>query len=150
MTGGVMKKTILFVLICFAISGMVPLAAQENASSSGGDSRKSDYYFVTVHIEKVYPYRKGYAVSYRQGINKLATVYLPIEWFHDAASKGELIYLHSGNDWPHLTVYYKEGEFSHVRLYLRKERGHPTWGNVPLDVNLDDRFEDTGDFKLVF
>jgi hypothetical protein len=139
-----MKKIVFLALVCFTLIGILPLAAQDN---SGDDT---DFYYVSVHIEKVYPYRKGYAVSYRQGVNRLATVYLPEEWFHGTAAKGDLIYLPSGQDWPHLTVYYNNGEFSHVRLYLRKDRGHTTWGNIPLNVNIDDRFEDTGDFKLAF
>jgi hypothetical protein len=139
-----MKKIIFLALVCLTLIGILPLAAQDN---SGSDA---DFYYVSVHIEKVYPYRKGYAVSYRQGVNRLATAYLPEEWFHGTAAKGDLIYLPSGKDWPHLTVYYNNGEFSHVRLYLRRDRGHTTWGNIPLNVDIDDRFEDTGDFKLAF
>jgi len=143
-----MKKTVFLVLICLTVAGIIPLAAQNATASSNSDD--NDFYYVTVHIEKVYPYRKGYAVSYRQGVNKIATAYLPIEWFHGTAAKADLIYMPSGQDWPHLTVYYNKGAFSHIRLYLRKDRGHSTWGNIPLTVNIDDRFEDTGDLKLAF
>jgi hypothetical protein len=143
-----MKKTMVLILACLVVIGIVPLAAQNESSSS--DGKQSDFYYVSVQIERVYPYRKGYVVSYRQGINRVGTTYLPEEWFHGAASKGELLYLPSGQEWPHLVVYYNSGEFSHVRLYLKKDRGHPTWGNIPLNVNIDDRFEDTGDFKLEF
>jgi hypothetical protein len=142
-----MKKIVFLALVCLTVIGILPLAAQNNAASNGNDS---DFYYVTVHLEKVYPYRKGYAVSYRQGVNKLATAYLPEEWFHGTAAKGDLVYLPSGQDWPHLTVYYSNGEFSHVRLYIRKDRGHTTWGNIPLNVNIDDRFDDSGDLKLAF
>jgi hypothetical protein len=114
------------------------------------DGKESGYFYVNVPIEKVYPYRKGYVVQYRKGVNQMARAYLPIEWFEDAAGKGELLYLGTGNAWPYLTVYYKDGAFSHVRLYLRRDRAHASWGNIGLGINIDDRFEEVYDLKLEF
>jgi hypothetical protein len=49
-----------------------------------------------------------------------------------------------------MTVFYKDGKFSHVRLYVRKERSHESWGDVPLNVNIDDRFEGVEGITLQF
>jgi hypothetical protein len=125
----------------------MPLAAQDNSSA---DDKKSEYYYVNVPLEKVYPYRKGYVVLYRKGVNQLAQAYLPLEWFTATAGKGDLIRIGSGTSWPYLSIYYKDGAFSHVRLYVRKEAGHETWGNIPLNINIDDRFENVDDLKLEF
>jgi hypothetical protein len=73
-----------------------------------------------------------------------------MEWFRDAAGKGELITLPPGRNWPYLTVYYKSGEFSHVRLYIHRSKAHETWGNIPLNVNIDDRFENIETITLEF
>jgi hypothetical protein len=114
------------------------------------DEKKSEYYYFNVPIERIYPYRKGYVVSYRKIGGSIANMYIPVEWFTEAASRGELITIGSGSSWPHATVYYKAGQFSHVRLFVRRERGHESWGNVPLNINLDDRFENVNDLKIEF
>jgi hypothetical protein len=137
-----MKKLFMIPVLAFVLGGLAPVLAQED--------NKSDYYYVNVPIDKVYPYRRGYVITYRKGVNQQVRAYLPVEWFSDAAGKGELIYQGTGADWPHLTVYYKNGEFSHVRLYLRRDRGHETWGNVPLEVNIDEKFDNVTDLKLEF
>ncbi|MDR2363422.1 MAG: hypothetical protein LBD65_03295 [Spirochaetaceae bacterium] len=142
-----MKKFLVILILVAVWGGIIPLTAQQNTQA---DNKKSEYYYVTVPVEKIYPYRKGYVVAYRKGVTQIARAYLPVEWFTDAAGKGELIYLDPGTSWPYLMVYYKNGEFSHVRLYARRDRGHATWGNIPLNVNIDDRFENVEDLKLEF
>jgi hypothetical protein len=138
-----MKKLCFVVALC-AVFQIMPLFAQNLTGN------ESEYFYVNVPIEKVYPYRKGYVVQYRKGVNQMARAYLPIEWFEQAASKGDLVYLGPGKNWPYLTVYYKDGIFDHVRLYLRRDRAHQSWGNIALGINIDDRFENVDDLKLEF
>jgi len=157
-------------LAVFAGSGAV--FAQANKTSS-------DYYPVRVYIEKIYPYRAGYVVSYKQG---LATnlAYLPNEWFsrvpEDPGEKGsslqksayerynkglppkaELILLRGGMA-PYMSVYYKQGEdasnpspqFDHVRVYAPKNYQDPHWGVVRHEINLDEDFENVETLDLAF
>jgi len=140
-----MKKFTLLVLLALVFFLEAPLFAQEKRLS-----KESEYYYVSVLIEKIYTYRSGYVVVYRKGVNQLARTYLPLEWFTDAGGKAEEIALGSGKDWPHLTVYYKSGQFSHIRLYTRREKVHETWGMVPLNVNIDQYFEGIEEIKLEF
>ena len=49
-----------------------------------------------------------------------------------------------------MSVYYKNGEFSHVRLRARVERAHSTWGFIPLNINVDDQFKDIEEVYLEF
>jgi hypothetical protein len=142
-----MKKFLAILILITVFGGVMSVIAQQNTQ---GSNNESEYYYVTVPLEKIYPYRRGYVVAYRKGVNQLARAYLPIEWFTDAAGKGELIYIAPGTSWPYLTVYYKNGEFSHIRLYARRDRGHSTWGNIPMNVNIDERFENVEDLKLEF
>ena len=123
-----------------------PVYAQE--SSSG--NRESDYYYVNVTLEKIYSYRKGYVVSYRKGMSDMAQAYLPLEWFQGTDAPSEIVRLGSGSTWPSLSVYYKNGTFSHVRLYVRREMGHSSWGSIPQTADLDSYFENVEDFKLEF
>ena len=140
-----MKKLIFSVIIMAALSA--PLFAQKFS-----EGKESEYFYVNVPIEKVYPYKKGYVVQYRKGIGGVAQIYLPMEWFGGtgADAKGELAYQGSGADWPNMTVYYKNGEFSHVRLYVRRDQRHETWGVIPSGTNIDDRFENVEDLRLEF
>ena len=139
-----MKKVLLLVVLVTLSQG-VSLFAQSNKKY-----KESEYYYYNVPIEKIYTYRLGYVVIYRKGVNQMARTYIPAEWFTEAGGKGEVVALGSGKEWPSMTVYYKSGEFSHVRLMLRRERNHESWGVVPLNVNIDDYFKDVEDIKLEF
>jgi len=132
-----MKKTIIIALISVILASGSPLFAQDKSK----EGKDSEYYYVSVSLEKIFPYRKGYIVQYRKGLHQLVTAYLPSEWFTYVAGKGEILNLPRGNAWPSMSIYYKEGEFSHVRLYVHPQASHQTWGNVPQNVNIDDRFE---------
>jgi hypothetical protein len=122
-----------------------PLFAQEKRQF-----KESEYYYVSVPIERIFAYRNGYVVVYRKGINQMARTYLPQEWFTDTAGRADEIVLDSGKAWPYLTIYYKSGQFSHIRVYVRRERTHATWGIVPLNVNIDEYFEGIEEIKLEF
>jgi hypothetical protein len=131
---------VLVVLLCTAV---IPVFAQEaGAKNAAGISpeNESEMFYVNIPIEKIYPYQRGYVVLYRNN-NQLAETYIPIEWFSGPDGKADLIRLGSGKRWPYLTVFYENGEFSHIRLYVRREVSHETWGNIPTGVNIDDRFE---------
>jgi hypothetical protein len=97
-------------------------------------------------------------VEYRN--NPFATTpaeraYIPLEWFkvtpqQEEPPKAEMILLGVGTEYPHLTVYYNNGVFDHLRLYVRKESNHESWGVVPSSMNLDSYFEGITDLKLTF
>jgi hypothetical protein len=140
-----MKKFAFLVFLGAAVSLGFPLFAQEKRQF-----KESEYYYVSVPIEKIYSYRNGYIVMYRKGVNQMARTYLPLEWFTNAGGKAEQIALGSGKAWPYLTIYYKGGQFSHVRVYVRRERSHETWGVVPMNLNIDEYFEGVEEINLEF
>ena len=140
-----MKKLIIAAVFAAVIATGVPVFAQ----NSNREGQESEYYYVNISLEKIWPYRKGYIVQYRKGLNQIGRLYLPYEWFTEAASRGEIITLPKGKAWPSLTVYYKEGEFSHLRLYVHRWASHPTWGSVPQNINIDSNF-DIDTLKIAF
>jgi hypothetical protein len=143
-----MKKLVLALVIA-AVIPAAALFAQESGEKKF--KNESEFFYISVPIEKIFPYRKGYIVQYRKGVNRMAMSYLPEEWFWDLKGKGQLIALQAPTAWPYMAVYYnKDGEFSHIKLYIRKNRSHETWGLVPLNVNIDDRFENIEDVKIEF
>lgn len=142
-----MKRLSVIICVSVLIGLAVPVFAQQSATGT-----ESEFYYVQVPIERIYPYSKGYVVTYKKRFKGTATLYLPHDWFNGAGAdaKGDIIYMGSGATWPHLTIYYKSGEFDHVRLYVRKEAGHETWGSVPANVHIEDRFEDVETLKIEY
>jgi hypothetical protein len=138
-----MKKLVITAVFLAAIIIGSPLSAQQIPPE-----QSSDFYYVNVTLEKVYPTRLGYILVYRKGVNEVGRVGIPNEWFTFAGAKAELITLPRGKNWPSLTVYYKDGEFSHVRLYVHRERSHDTWGNVPLGANIAPYFQNKDTIEL--
>ncbi len=124
-----MKKTIAIALGLLFIAGIISVAADE-----------SEMYVKSVHIVKVYPHQKGYRIVYMKSGLDLGVTYFPIEWFYGAASKGEVIY---GNDptYPYMSIFWKNGEFHHVRLYLEENKSAQSWGDFANPQNIAGRFD---------
>ena len=143
-----MKKIVLLVVLATFCLGTFLYAQQIGVQFS----MESDYYYFSYPIEKIYTYRLGYMIVYRGNSNVMSRTFVPHEWFNQIGegSKGEIIYLGSGREWPTITVYYKSGDFSHVRLKLRRDRGHESWGYIPLNMNLDEFFENVEEVDLEF
>jgi hypothetical protein len=139
------KKIVLLVVLAAFCQGMF-LFAQERPSFR----HESEFYYFNFSIEKVYAYRLGYMVIYRNSSNRVARTFIPQEWFTAMGGRGELVFLSSGTEWPSMSVYYRNGEFSHVRLRLRRERAHQTWGVVPLNINIDEYFRNIEEVRLEF
>jgi hypothetical protein len=139
-----MKRMVAALIVGSAL--VLPLAAQ---SAPQGENR--GYYYTNVTLERVYPANKGYIVLYRQEVGKTGRLYLPYEWFsHSAAGKADVVYLETGAEWPSLSIYYRNGQFSHLRLYVRREATHETWGYVPNTVDTDRYFENVEDLHFEF
>jgi hypothetical protein len=145
-------KVRIFAAFSALILAAFPVPAQDAAAGSSSQKyrNESEYYPVFVHVDKIYNYSKGYIVSYRKGPLDMANAYLPLAWFTGPASKGEIVRQGTANAWPRLVVYYKNGEFSHVRLYVHKNRNHETWGVARTSEELDSKFENVEDLKLEF
>jgi hypothetical protein len=96
---------------------------------------ESKFYARSFNIEKVYFHAKGYKITYITGKLKYVSTYLPHSWFSQSATKngvqakGELAW---GNDpsYPYMTVFWKDGKFSHVRLYLKKNTHDVSYGII--------------------
>ncbi len=130
-----MKKAAILVIACMVI-GIFGAAAAE-----------SDYYARTIRIEKVYPHQLGYKVMYTTGKLEFATTYLPQKWFTHSSSregamaKGEVVW---GTDpsYPYMIVFWKNGKFSHVRLFLKRNLQDLSFGVM------NPREDPTGNFNI--
>jgi hypothetical protein len=87
---------------------------------------ESSFYPVRVDVVKVYSHADGFRVVYRKGSTSVGDVYLPARWFI-SGGKAELV---RGRDtsYPYMTVFYKDGKFDHLRLYVLADQQDLTWG----------------------
>ena len=134
-------KKIIFVLILLA--GFSPVFAQNS-----GD--RPDIFYVNVPVERVYTTEFGYLVQYRRSGLQMGMIGIPMEWFAGPVSKAELINLGTGSSLPNMSIFYKDGEFSHVKLYVRRARGHETWANVPQYADVSRFFSDSETLDIQF
>ncbi|MCL2805744.1 MAG: hypothetical protein FWD26_07390 [Treponema sp.] len=131
-----MKKLI---IVLFFLALISPIFAEESPNM----------YYVNVSVEKIFPSSQGYIVQYR-GQTGIRTIGIPNVWFSEAAGKGDLVRLPTAKDWPTMSVFYNNGEFSHVRLYVSPVKAHQTWGSVPQGTDVSRFFPDGDTFKLQF
>jgi hypothetical protein len=106
------RATTVLVLIAFVALGF---AAAESA-----------FYPVRVDVVKVFSHGDGYKVVYRKGSADVSAVFLPARWFVPGG-KAELI---RANDpsFPYMSIFYKDGKFDHLRLYVLSDQRDLTWG----------------------
>jgi len=135
-----MKKLIVTLLFLAVIT---PIFAQNNSGEGSGT------YYVNVTVERIFPSNQGYIVQYRThtGFN---TIGIPNEWFYGAPTRGHKVQLPSGSSWPSMSIFYKDGEFSHVRLYTHRSRGHITWGSISQGTDVSRFFQDGDSFNIEF
>ena len=138
-----MRKIV--IILCFLAMIGIPLFAQDISPENF-----SEMFYVNIRLEKIYPTRTGYIIQYRKGVNGIGSVGVPNEWFTMAGSKAELITLPRGKNWPSMSVFYHEGAFSHIKLYVHPSKSHETWGNVPLSVDVSSFFTDSENFSVEF
>ncbi len=111
---------------------------------------ESDMFVKTVPITKVYLYNEGFRIVYLKSNLEFGVFYIPIEWFGTSAdSKAEVVY-DINPAFPYFSIFWKNGEFNHIRLYLEKNRDAPSWGDKPLTDAIISKFENTETLELDF
>ena len=147
-----MKKLI---IVFISLTVIFPLYAQDNTTNL------QNIYYKNVLIQKIYPSGRGYVVQYLKINGEVGTIGVPNNWFMDpktggdpaartaavslqytAAGKAEIVALSPGKAWPSMSVFYVDGKFHHVKLYVHWFKGHQTWGNIPQGMDVSRYFSD--------
>jgi len=86
----------------------------------------SSFYPVRVDVVKVYTHGDGVLVIHRKGTADIGQCFIPAGWF-TSGGKAELV---RGNDpsFPYMSIFYKDGKFSHLRLYVKADSRDSMWG----------------------
>lgn len=124
------------VLVAFLFITAVGLIGAQEADA---ERDPESIYVATVDVERVYPHPLGYRVVYIRSDLYPDEVYLPGRWFTSAAGKGEIMTRYDDTV-PYMQVYYFDGEFSHVRLFVHGNPSHRSWGALPGGEDLSDEF----------
>ena len=105
----------------------------------------SDYYVRTVPIERVYSHRLGFRIVYRNHELTPEVFYVPNAWTRPTGQAGTPLKAETvfGTDpaYPYFSIFWLDGNFSHVRLYLPRSRNHHAWGSMPSDWTPGDNFD---------
>ena len=124
-----MRKSLCILLLFVLFGSLQALFAQDD-----------DIYVKTVLISKVYPHELGYRLLYIRGDLSIGELYVPREWFESAGGRGDLI-LGMDRSYPYLSIFWVNGEFSHIRLYLYNDLRHSSYGTFRNAASFVDRFE---------
>mgnify|MGYP006281731171 CR=1 FL=1 len=104
---------------------------------------ESDFFVKTVPITKVYLYNEGFRILYLKSSLDFGVFYVPMDWFSTSAnSKAEVVY-DTNPAFPYFSIFWENGEFHHIRLYLEENRDAESWGDKPLTEEILSRFENT-------
>jgi hypothetical protein len=97
-------------------------------------------YVKTVPIAKVYPHALGYRLLYFTSRLTYAEMYVPGSWFKfDGAGMGAVVWGNT-DEYPYLAIYYADGKFDRIVLYLHENMKHITWGVLPQGMDLSAEF----------
>jgi len=137
----------------YALFSQDAAAATQTTAAEQGE--ESDLYVLTVPLEKVFLHNSGYAIKYRKGLAKTRMAYMPIDWFivppgNTKNVLGEVHQIGPGRVGPHISIFYRGAKIDHIKLYVRKEILHSSWGTIEPYASYDALFKDVTpeNFKL--
>jgi hypothetical protein len=125
-----MKRTVILIALVFMALGVFTVGAQE---------QDPKLYVKTVGIMKILNHALGYKVLYLKSSMEVGEFYVPHSWFK-AGGKAELI-LGSGQAYPYFSIFYRNGEFDHIKIYAADNVQHLSWGRLKRQVGDSSKFD---------
>jgi len=121
------------------LSALILLFLLAASAAFAQDTEEPQVFVKTVPIMKVLAHPLGYRVLYVKSSMEVADFYVPYSWFKPGG-KGEVVF-GSGRSYPFFSVFYVDGKFDHVRLYLVDKMGHVSWGSMKKREGDSNRFD---------
>jgi len=153
-----MKRLTTVFLLGFLISLNVNVFAQESPSMRRPLVTTSPYYIKNVFLNRIVSTARGYRLEYFNAKMEPIAIYVPIEWFsrlneygrlEDGGVKAEIFFL-SGTTYPYVSIYWKNGKFSHLKIFAQDSYLHSSWGALRPTTNIDDRFKPDSEPEFSF
>ena len=119
-------------VVLFAVLACSAAFAQQDADH--------DVYVKSVRIARVYPSGLGYRILYFKSTMEYAEMYVPVTWFSfKSGAKANVIWGESA-EFPYFTIFYVDGKFDRIVLYLHANMHDVTWGTLPPGMDLSSQF----------
>ena len=109
------------------------------ATAGSAQQAKRDVYAKTIPIEKIYGHQYGYKIYYFTRDLTLHSFFIPNRWFVRAGGKGQIVW-GDAPEYPYFTVFWRDGEFNLIRLYVQKNLGDQTWGMLSGGEEIQEQF----------
>jgi hypothetical protein len=129
-------------------TGFLALALLLCLSSLAAYAEESEFYCVSIPVLRVYPHRLGYMVLYKTGNSSVHDIYLPMGWFNPGGPAD--VVRGTGTMYPYMSVFFKGGEFHHMRLYVSDDIHDESWAVFAQNANVDEKFKNVETLKLSF
>ncbi len=122
------------------IAAIVVLAVLACSAAFAQQTTAKDVYVKSVRIARVYPNGLGYRIIYFKSTLEYAEMYIPTTWFSfSGTSKANVIWGES-DEFPYMSIYYADGKFDRILLYLHSNMRDVTWGTLPPGIDLTSQF----------
>ena len=126
-----MKRIVVIVILFILLVSSALLYAQQS----------TDVYVKSVPILKILSHKLGYKIFFLTQNMDISSFYTPVTWFYGQANKGKIIW---GNEreYPYFTVVWEDGKFAYLKLFLKENMMHDSWGPLEASVaEVKDKFE---------
>jgi hypothetical protein len=125
-----MRKSILIIVIFMILLLPNNLFSEE----------QENVYARSVPIVKILQHSLGYKIYYITSADELAYFYAPMQWFTQAGGKGTIVWGRT-SEFPYFSIFWVDGEFSHIKLFLKEDLRDATWGVLEAtDSQVRDKF----------
>jgi hypothetical protein len=119
-----MKRAGVLIAVALLLCLSLPAFAQ-------AQSYPKDAYVKTVPLVKVWMNQLGYVLQFFSSKSQVSSIYVPISWFNNGPeSKADIVF---GNEkgYPYVSIFWVDGKFDHIRMYVLNDYNSTTWGILP-------------------
>ncbi len=118
----------------------LPSFAQQTADTASQNNPKDAYYKVVPLMKVWSPAAWATWSRYLNSSNQVQTDYIPMAWFNKGTnSKADIVYT-LGPAIPYMSVYWADGKFDHVTLYVSSDDSSLTNGVLSQNADLSSQF----------
>ena len=124
----------------FVLAAGLLLMSSLPSFAQQANTNPKDAYYKVVPIVKVWMHQLGYMVQFWSSKSQISNIYIPLTWFNQGPnSKADIIY---GNErgYPYLSIFWVDGKFDHVNLYVLNNYDSLTWGVLSQATDLTSQF----------
>lgn len=156
-----MKRLVGLVLVSLVLQGVFA-QNQQNQGGSVVNRRPnlvvSPFYVKNVFLNRITSTARGYRLEYFNAKMEPKAIYVPIEWFSryndygrlaDGGVKAEILFATDAS-MPYVSIFWRDGKFSHLRIFAQESFLHPSWGVLRPETNIDSRFKPDVDPEFEF